>query len=438
MVIRNLILLLENHNVIEKVEDVGVITPYAAQSEIIFKTIKELGIDDVVCGTVHKFQGNEKNIIVFDIPESIPGEKAIQSNRSMISQSDINSDNAKLLNVAVTRARGLIFLICHKEFLLNNLGKYSILRTFINNFEKKGKIVDSGKILDYGPNVDFENPFPNVDPATIDSVTWLDEKIFDDKFLNDVKKAKKWIIIYSGFCSEKRLAKFSDIFKQKISKGVKIRCVVPPASDQTFRNENAKKCIDEMLAMGITVDLVSRIHDKTAFIDDDIVYFGSLNILSFAGGTGERMFVNKSKTFSETKARFEIRNLHFVKNKSYTEYLSEKQNPDCKFCGGLMVLKKPSVRNYAQAHYVCAQPCNEEKLWENEFLRNKFRGTPPPDENLQNDKSDEQPTSDEENLELGSCPREGCNGELVVRVRKRDGKKFKGCSKFPRCKYTEN
>lgn len=38
-------------------------------------------------------------------------------------------------------------------------------------------------------------------------------------------------------------------------------------------------------------------------------------------------------------------------------------------------------------------------------------------------------------IEKGICPR--CGGELVLRISKKDGKKFYGCSNYPNCKFTK-
>jgi len=35
------------------------------------------------------------------------------------------------------------------------------------------------------------------------------------------------------------------------------------------------------------------------------------------------------------------------------------------------------------------------------------------------------------------CPKEGCDGELIKRINKRNGRFFFGCSKYPKCKHTE-
>lgn len=44
---------------------IGIITPFANQKECIGQMLKDNKIDDVSCGTVHAFQGDEKDIILF-------------------------------------------------------------------------------------------------------------------------------------------------------------------------------------------------------------------------------------------------------------------------------------------------------------------------------------------------------------------------------------
>ena len=36
------------------------------------------------------------------------------------------------------------------------------------------------------------------------------------------------------------------------------------------------------------------------------------------------------------------------------------------------------------------------------------------------------------------CPNDGCDGELVERRSKARGKRFYGCTKYPKCTYTTN
>lgn len=88
----------------------GVITPYKAQVEVIERELaplRELYIDaDIQVGTIHKFQGKEKEVIFFDLcfsPETDYVPKAYEGS--------IFSETSKLLNVAMTRAKDFFVLI---------------------------------------------------------------------------------------------------------------------------------------------------------------------------------------------------------------------------------------------------------------------------------------------------------------------------------------
>lgn len=88
---------------------IGVITPYAAQAEGINSRMEDLRETypdaDMQAGTVHKFQGKEKGVVLFDITAS---------SGTMLPATytgDINSQTAKLLNVAMTRAEDFFVLV---------------------------------------------------------------------------------------------------------------------------------------------------------------------------------------------------------------------------------------------------------------------------------------------------------------------------------------
>ncbi len=46
-------------------KSIGIITPFTNQKKLINRALEAEGINDVVCGTVHSFQGDEKDIILF-------------------------------------------------------------------------------------------------------------------------------------------------------------------------------------------------------------------------------------------------------------------------------------------------------------------------------------------------------------------------------------
>jgi superfamily I DNA and/or RNA helicase len=82
----------------------GVCTPFAAQRDVLKKLIED---SDVVVGTVHRYQGDQKSSMIIDIPDSL-GERYV----SLFAQAGGPDDaGAKLFNVAVSRAMHHIIFV---------------------------------------------------------------------------------------------------------------------------------------------------------------------------------------------------------------------------------------------------------------------------------------------------------------------------------------
>jgi len=115
---------------------IGIITPYAKQAELINKELAEIKKEypdaDLQAGTIHKFQGKEKEIIIFDItfsPHSVDSELPTAYNGGK------NSETSRLLNVATTRAEDFFVLIGDVDGILN-MKKESILKEWIREICK--------------------------------------------------------------------------------------------------------------------------------------------------------------------------------------------------------------------------------------------------------------------------------------------------------------
>ncbi len=77
-------------------ESIGIITPFVKQKELINDKLRQNGIGGVICGTVHAFQGDEKDTILFSL--------ALTKSTSAKSYNWLKN-NKELINVAVSRAR---------------------------------------------------------------------------------------------------------------------------------------------------------------------------------------------------------------------------------------------------------------------------------------------------------------------------------------------
>jgi phosphatidylserine/phosphatidylglycerophosphate/cardiolipin synthase-like enzyme len=109
-----------------------------------------------------------------------------------------------------------------------------------------------------------------------------DEKTFFKAFLKDLEKCQKEVIIESPFITSKRMESFWPIFRKLYNRGIKIFIITRSPLEHIKKNEiQSERVIQEFEALDVQVLLCTNNHHrKLAIIDRNIVYEGSLNILS--------------------------------------------------------------------------------------------------------------------------------------------------------------
>ena len=128
---------------------VGVVTPYSRQRQAIYEKISSttpvevLEKHDVKILTAHQFQGSEKDIVIFSLV--------------LTSKGNGNSDTwyniyPQILNVALSRARYLLYIIGDKDFCEDRKG---ILGKIKSVYEK---IKDEEKLEEYDLHAKFDTP----------------------------------------------------------------------------------------------------------------------------------------------------------------------------------------------------------------------------------------------------------------------------------------
>ena len=85
--------------------DIGVIAPYVEQARL-YRSL----LGDVECHTVHRFQGHEKDMILFDATDATPLDPGI------LLVGDRSSDAAPLLNVSLSRARAKLVILADVDY----------------------------------------------------------------------------------------------------------------------------------------------------------------------------------------------------------------------------------------------------------------------------------------------------------------------------------
>lgn len=113
-----------------------------------------------------------------------------------------------------------------------------------------------------------------------------DGKSFHTVYCQDIKTANKEILIVCPFMKKGRITQLSKFLIQAIQNGAKATVFTRPPEDfKTTEQETIKankKCLQDI---GVNVIYKSDFHQKFTVIDNQIVWYGSVNFLSF--GTNE-------------------------------------------------------------------------------------------------------------------------------------------------------
>lgn len=202
----------EKHNT----KSVGIITPYAAQTRLVRAMIqdyRETRKTDISCATVHQFQGSERDVIIFDAVESYPSTKV-----GFLLGKSFDAVT-RLINVAVTRARGKLVVVANAKYWNKRFGKSDhVLYKLIEYLQKNGNVISTNKRK-------LQDCISRL-PETRQIQNYMDVAYALEDLLSDIAKARKQIVI-SIPDGELDLETESDIFDALIAvkaNGIKILC----------------------------------------------------------------------------------------------------------------------------------------------------------------------------------------------------------------------
>ena len=159
--------------------NVGIITPYNAQSRLLHAMSRDLMDkgslkNKITCATVHQFQGSEQDVIVYDAVDcyksSYPG---------MLLSSEQNNYANRLFNVAMTRAKGKMVSLVNVEYMENKkLSGKRMFRQLIDMYSTESK---RGKQI--------------LNEVNQQEIMAVADHSLDEKFLEDLSKTKSEVRI---------------------------------------------------------------------------------------------------------------------------------------------------------------------------------------------------------------------------------------------------
>ena len=116
-----------------------------------------------------------------------------------------------------------------------------------------------------------------------------DQVTFQNKFLQDVAQARESVLIFSPFAAPRRVQWLAAALEQCAQKRIPVTVVMRSAESLPERSrKSAQIAVERLKSQNCSLVFRSDIHQKYAIIDDRIVWYGSINLLSF-GSSQESM-----------------------------------------------------------------------------------------------------------------------------------------------------
>ncbi len=113
-----------------------------------------------------------------------------------------------------------------------------------------------------------------------------DGKSFYPVYCQDIKSAHKEVIIVCPFMRKNRISQLSKVLTQALQNGVIVTVITrPPENFKESEQETVKENTTLLQNCGVNVMYKSDFHQKFTIVDNQIVWYGSVNFLSF--GTNE-------------------------------------------------------------------------------------------------------------------------------------------------------
>jgi hypothetical protein len=412
LAIRNLCLHLCERGFVSGPGDVGVATPYSAQAMILRRILKGSGLERIIsAGTVHRYQGDEKHLMILDIPDSL-GEPKV----GIFLEADNPQDpGASLFTVGISRAKDYLVVLANLTYLQDKLPDHALLRDILYSMQTHGRIVDVQAVLELRPVLDDLKHLDRHSTLKLDDLEksgLFRQKEFDAVCRVDIENAKESVAIFSGFVTPQRVASYGDLFRRKLSEEVAIRCVTrPPHANGSIPQEQGKQALDALEGLGCIVDTRLSAHEKVVIIDDRIVWFGSLNMLSHTTRTDEMMVrIDNAEVAAQLAIFMSLSHVAF--RESGKGLSTRKENRKCPKC--------QSRAYYAKGRYGPFWSC-EECNWRESFDRPR----------TSRKASSSNHTPNKEQLKRGpKCPK--CGAPMKRRTGPHG--EFYGCSNYPKCR----
>jgi len=128
----------------------------------------------------------------------------------------------------------------------------------------------------------------------------FDKSNFLPVYSNDIMNAARELLIVSPFITRKRTLQMLELLKIAVQNKVKVIIVTRPVEDFGTKDRPAlQDTLSVLEGIGLKLVFKTNIHQKFAIIDQKIVWYGSINLLSFGNAEESIMRLESSNVANE-------------------------------------------------------------------------------------------------------------------------------------------
>lgn len=268
----------------------AVIAPFNAQVTAMRRSLNYRFGREVtgVVDTIHRFQGSERNLVVFD---TVAGAGAKPG--YFYEGTGLGSTACRLLNVALSRARDHLVVVADVDYLESSLPLGTPARQMLLALEENSarlpieQLVPTRSGRELHELSDEELRRPAFFPA--------DEVALAVVF--DLERAQRTVDIYCAFLAPSGLRRWRVPLQKCLARGI----VVTVFTRQQEQESSGSTVANELAALGCRLETRDRMHEKVLIVDDEILWHGSLNLLAHDGPTDLMMRLLDEESCKEVR-----------------------------------------------------------------------------------------------------------------------------------------
>lgn len=305
-----------------------IICPYRAHATLMALLLREQElVGEVAAGTVHNFQGSEADVVILDLVNDEPHW------RVGMFMPERDEATRRLLNVALTRARRRLIVVGDFDYAAKLSKNAFIGARMLPYLQERYRQQSALEIVPAGLAARAAKSMDTVLEGDVEpdaSRLVVSQEQFYPLLRGDIARADRRVVIYSPFLTQHRLGWLEPHLRAAADRGVDVCVVTRALADRGKRELAEYRMLEAALRnWGVTVLHKRLMHEKLVFVDDEVLWSGSLNPLSFSN-TQEIMERRVSQRVSQD----------YASKLRLNEVLAAcvGGNPRCDVCGFEMVL----------------------------------------------------------------------------------------------------